>query len=99
MHINFSDLIIKMQEQLEHPSTVPDETLLMELIQRIRPIDCNNSNEIQEKILDGMKENSETVTTGKEYLLTLVYLERITGYAVNLCEWIVYLNSGNIIEL
>ena len=57
------------------------------------------SHEIQEKILDGMKENSETVTTGKEYLLTLVYLERITGYAVNLCEWIVYLNSGNIIEL
>ena len=57
------------------------------------------AHEIQEKILDGMKENSETVTTGKEYLLTLVYLERITGYAVNLCEWIVYLATGKITEL
>ncbi|MFC4652051.1 phosphate signaling complex protein PhoU [Lactococcus nasutitermitis] len=57
------------------------------------------SHEIEEKILDAMKENTETITTGKEYLLTLVYLERITGYAVNLCEWIVYLNSGTIVEL
>ncbi len=55
--------------------------------------------EIEEKILGAMRENSETITTGKEYLLTLVYLERIVGYAVNLCEWIVYLNSGNIVEL
>ena len=55
--------------------------------------------EIEQKVLEGMKENTETITTGKEYLLTLVYLERIVGYAVNLCEWIVYLNSGNIVEL
>ncbi|CAM3166883.1 phosphate signaling complex protein PhoU [Lactococcus hircilactis] len=57
------------------------------------------NHEIENKILEAMKENSETITTGKEYLLTLVYLERIVGYAINLCEWIVYLNSGNIIEL
>ncbi|HAP15857.1 MAG TPA: phosphate transport system regulatory protein PhoU [Lactococcus sp.] len=59
----------------------------------------NVSGEIQEKILDAMKENTETITTGKDYLMTLVFLERITGYAVNLCEWIVYLKSGNIVEL
>lgn len=51
----------------------------------------NMSGEIQEKILEAMKENTETITTGKDYLMTLVFLERITGYAVNLCEWIVYL--------
>ena len=59
----------------------------------------NMSGEIQEKILEAMKENTETITTGKDYLMTLVFLERITGYAVNLCEWIVYLKSGNIVEL
>lgn len=59
----------------------------------------NMSGEIQEKILEEMKENTETITTGKDYLMTLVFLERITGYAVNLCEWIVYLKSGNIVEL
>ena len=59
----------------------------------------NMSGEIQEKILEAMKENTETITTGKDYLMTLVFLERITGYAVNLFEWIVYLKSGNIVEL
>ena len=59
----------------------------------------NMSGEIQGKILEAMKENTETITTGKDYLMTLVFLERITGYAVNLCEWIVYLKSGNIVEL
>lgn len=57
------------------------------------------SHEIQEKILEHMKENTETIITGKEYLMTLVFLERITGYAINLCEWVVYLNSGQIVEL
>lgn len=57
------------------------------------------NHEIENKIIESMKENTETITTGKEYLLTLVYLERIVGYAINLCEWIVYLNSGNIVEL
>lgn len=57
------------------------------------------SHEIEEKVLNAMEKNTETITTGKEYLLTLVYLERIVGYAINLCEWIVYLRSGNIIEL
>ena len=49
----------------------------------------NMSGEIQEKILEAMKENTETITTGKDYLMTLVFLERITGYAVNLFECIV----------
>ncbi|WP_374285207.1 phosphate signaling complex protein PhoU [Lactococcus sp.] len=57
------------------------------------------NHEIENKILEAMKENAETITTGKEYLLTLVYLERIVGYAINLCEWIVYLKSGTIVEL
>lgn len=35
----------------------------------------NVSGEIQEKILDAMKENTETITTGKDYLMTLVFLE------------------------
>lgn len=75
MHINFSDLIIKMQEQLEHPSTVPDETLFMELIQRIRPIDCNNTNEIQEKIqafIQALLRQPVATYTLQAYLLTLI---------------------------
>jgi phosphate transport system protein len=57
------------------------------------------SEEIQSKTLEAMRANTETVVTGKEYLMTLMYLERIGDYAKNLCEWIIYLKTGKIIEL
>ena len=49
--------------------------------------------EIQNKTLTAMEENKETITTGKDYLMTIIYLERIGDYAKNLCEWIVYLKT------
>ncbi|GFH39748.1 phosphate signaling complex protein PhoU [Lactococcus insecticola] len=55
--------------------------------------------EIQNKTLDAMEANKETITTGKDYLMTIMYLERIGDYAKNLCEWIVYLKTGKIVEL
>lgn len=55
--------------------------------------------EIQNKTLTAMEENKETITTGKDYLMTIIYLERIGDYAKNLCEWIVYLKTGKIVEL
>ncbi|MCJ1976972.1 phosphate signaling complex protein PhoU [Lactococcus paracarnosus] len=55
--------------------------------------------EIQNKTLTAMEDNKETITTGKDYLMTIIYLERIGDYAKNLCEWIVYLKTGKIVEL
>ncbi|MDR1605723.1 MAG: phosphate signaling complex protein PhoU [Streptococcaceae bacterium] len=55
--------------------------------------------EIQNKTLLAMEENKETITTGKDYLMTIMYLKRIGDYAKNLCEWIVYLKTGKIVEL
>ena len=55
--------------------------------------------EIQNKTLTAMEENKETITTGKDYLMTIIYLERIGDYAKNLGEWIVYLKTGKIVEL
>ena len=46
MHINFNDLFIKMQEQVDQAQSVPDENLLIELVARIRPEDSYNSEEI-----------------------------------------------------
>lgn len=48
MHINFHDLLIKMQQQLE-AHAVLDDALLIELVERIRPIDSSNHEEIQLK--------------------------------------------------
>ena len=55
--------------------------------------------EIQNKTLTAMEDNKETITTGEDYLMTIIYLERIGDYAKNLCEWIVYLKTGKIVEL
>ncbi|MGE8539391.1 MAG: recombinase, partial [Acinetobacter sp.] len=49
MHINFLDLFQNMQHQLEQPQAVLDENLLIELIERIRPEDSRNTEEIEAK--------------------------------------------------
>ena len=50
MHIKFTDLFQRMQEQLQHSHTAPDLSILIELVNRIRPTDENNSEEIHQKI-------------------------------------------------
>ena len=52
MHIKLNDLFLTMQQQLEQPQAVLDEQLLIELINRIRPIDSKNSNEIRSNFQD-----------------------------------------------
>ena len=49
MHINFNDLFLTMQEQLESHQAVLDDSLLIELVNRIRPNDATDNEEIQHK--------------------------------------------------
>lgn len=48
MHIKFNDLFIEMQQQLDSPQAALDQDLLIELINRIRPADSNNTEEIHQ---------------------------------------------------
>lgn len=54
---------------------------------------------IYNSTINEMKADPELVLGGSDYLLVSGYLERIGDYVTNICEWIVYLNSGKVIEL
>ncbi len=56
-------------------------------------------NEIYDMCIKEMKENPETVVGGTDYLQVAGFLERIGDYVTNICEWIVYLKTGKILEL
>ena len=49
MHINFHDLFIDMQRQLEARVAL-DQQLLVDLVDRLRPSDCNNLEEIRSRV-------------------------------------------------
>ena len=48
MHINFLDIFQSMQHQLEQQAVL-DENLLIQLVERIRPEDSRNTEEIETK--------------------------------------------------
>ncbi|MCH7314858.1 site-specific recombinase [Acinetobacter sp. ANC 3882] len=50
MHLTLSDLFLNMQEQLDQPQAVLDENLLIELINRIRPKNPNDADEVKQRI-------------------------------------------------
>lgn len=54
---------------------------------------------IYQNTLKEMHENPETIIGGADYLQVAGYLERIGDYVTNVCEWIVYLETGKISEL
>lgn len=49
--------------------------------------------------IEHMKSDPEIVLGGSDYMLVAGYLERIGDYVTNISEWIVYLDSGKVVEL
>ncbi|HER8788972.1 TPA: phosphate signaling complex protein PhoU [Streptococcus pyogenes] len=75
-----------------------DDTKAYELAASDEIIDQYFRN-IQTLAVEEIRKSPDAVFAGKEYFQVLMYLERIGDYARNICEWIVYLKTGKIIEL
>lgn len=76
----------------------PDDERAYEIAIQDEVID-NYFKDIQELAVEAIRNSPDTVFAGKEYFQVLIYLERIGDYAKNICEWVVYLKTGKIIEL
>jgi len=57
------------------------------------------SNEIYERCVAEMQREPDTVVGAMDYMFVSSYLERIGDYVTNICEWIVYLKTGKLLEL
>ncbi|MCI3029061.1 phosphate signaling complex protein PhoU [Desemzia incerta] len=55
--------------------------------------------ELYAKCIKFMKNDPEIVLGATDYLRVTTYLERIGDYSTNISEWIVYLETGKVVEL
>ncbi|MGB7366520.1 phosphate signaling complex protein PhoU [Carnobacterium jeotgali] len=55
--------------------------------------------EIYRQCIDEMKVDPELVLGATDYMLVARYLKRMGDYVTNICEWIVYLKTGKVVEL
>ncbi|MDN6626546.1 MAG: phosphate signaling complex protein PhoU [Pisciglobus halotolerans] len=49
--------------------------------------------------IERMKQDTEIVFGATDYMRVAGYLERIGDYVTNICEWIIYLKTGKMLEL
>ncbi|MET3557989.1 phosphate transport system protein [Streptococcus rupicaprae] len=87
-----------MVEETMHAYIKGDDEKAREIAASDKDIDAHYDR-IQALAIERIKENPEAIIAGKDYFQVLTYLERIGDYATNICEWVVYLKTGKIIEL
>lgn len=54
---------------------------------------------LSDQATEELKKNPEAIVAGRDYFYVIMQLERIGDAAKNICEWVAYLNTGNITEM
>lgn len=57
------------------------------------------TNEFHRNIVEAMKQDPAIIESSARDMMVATYLERIGDYVTNISEWIVYLTSGEMLEL
>lgn len=90
--------IRKMLEQILEAYTTFDAKVAPEIVQEDHKIDqYYESTRIA--ITKGILINPETAVAASSYLMVIRYLERIGDHIVNLSEYLIYSDTGKIVEL
>jgi phosphate transport system protein len=50
-------------------------------------------------LIDVMTKHEHSISQGTHLLLVAQYLERIADHVTNICEWIIYMNTGQMTDL
>lgn len=75
-----------------------DQTKAYEVCKRDDEID-GIYKQVFSELLIKMMENPKCINQASQFLFVCKYLERIADHITNICEWIVYLKTGELIDL
>ena len=90
--------VMDMVKEVLDAYVVLDVERAREIAARDTEIDAAAKN-IYENCIEQMKQDPEIVLGGTNYMRISTYLERIGDYVTNISEWIIYLDSGEVVEL
>lgn len=95
---DLSEIVKKRVEEVLEAYLQYDVRKAREIAQKDNQID-EAAHSITEKAIEDMKRSSDLVIGAADYILVASYLERIGDYVTNICEWIVYHETGKVVEL
>ena len=95
---DMADKVKQMVEEVLDAYVKEDRRRAIAIAEEDTAINAYSEN-IYDDCVKEMQRDSETVVGSMDYMLVASYLERIGDYVTNLCEWIVYLRTGKVVEL
>jgi len=91
--------VVREMVKLSLDSYVNQDTELARTINQKDDIVDGLYKQIFRELLTYMIEDHKNIDQATQFLFVARYLERIADHATNICEWVIYLESGQHIDL